>query len=406
MTLLNLSSLAFRSLNRNKLRAFLTMLGIIMGVAAVITMGAIGQGSKESISSQLSSMGTNLIIVIPFNNVAGGVRVSGSSFQILTIKDILALKKNSVLLKRLSPMASSNGQAIYGSLNWPTVIMGVDPDFLDIRNLAVKTGIGFDEEDIRSYAKVCILGQTVVDNLFAKGEDPIGKTIRFKKIPFIVIGVLVPKGQNAFGQDQDDIILAPYTSVQKRVTASIYFNAFFASAFNEASTDAATADISKILRVSHRLRVNEENDFTIHTQEELIKTLNSTSTLLTTLLTAVSGLSLLIGGIGIMNVMYVSVKERTKEIGLRLAVGAWRIDILMQFLTEALIISITGGLIGIILGITASLIIAAIFHWPTAIAQSSVYISFAVCVFTGVFFGFYPAQKASHLDPIDALHYE
>ncbi|MDN5286377.1 MAG: macB 2 [Mucilaginibacter sp.] len=406
MNILNLIRIAFKALQRNKLRAFLTMLGIIIGVAAVIAMVAIGQGSKQSIHDQLSSMGSNMITVLPSSNLTGGVRIAGSSFQTLTDKDIVALKREAQYVTEISPSITAKGQAINGALNWPTSMQGVSPDYLDIRVLTLKDGIAFTQQDVLTSAKVCLIGQTVIDNLFPNGENPIGKVIRFNKIPFQVIGILNPKGQNAFGQDQDDILLAPYTTVQKRILATIYYQNIYASAASEAVTDAATTEMTSILRESHRLRDNEDNDFTVRTQAELINTLSSTSGLLTVLLTVIAGISLVIGGIGIMNIMYVSVTERTREIGLRMAIGARGKDIMLQFLMEAILISITGGIIGVILGIVSSNLVTLTLSWPTIVSESSVVLSFIVCAVTGIFFGYYPAQKASRLDPIEALRYE
>ncbi|NHA05335.1 FtsX-like permease family protein [Mucilaginibacter sp. HC2] len=406
MNILNLIRIAFKALQRNKLRAFLTMLGIIIGVAAVIAMVAIGQGSKQSIHDQLSSMGSNMITVLPSSNLNGGVRIAGSSFQTLTDKDIVALKREAQYITEISPSLTAKGQAINGALNWPTSMQGVSPDYLDIRMLTLKDGIAFTQQDVLTSAKVCLIGQTVIDNLFPNGENPIGKVIRFNKIPFQVIGILNPKGQNAFGQDQDDILIAPYTTVQKRILATIYYQNIYASAASEAVTDAATTEMTSILRTSHRLRDNEDNDFTVRTQAELINTLSSTSGLLTVLLTVIAGISLVIGGIGIMNIMYVSVTERTREIGLRMAIGARGKDIMLQFLMEAILISITGGIIGVILGIVSSNVVTLTLSWPTIVSESSVVLSFIVCAVTGIFFGYYPAQKASRLDPIEALRYE
>lgn len=407
MNITNLLGLALKALQRNKLRAFLTMLGIIIGVAAVIAMVAIGQGSKQSIQSQLSSMGSNMITVMPSSNQSGGgARMGGSSIQTLTLADITALRNKNNYLSKISPVCSSSGQSINGAQNWPTTIQGVDPDYFDIRQLTLKDGIIFSDREVTSSAKVCILGQTVVDNLFSSSENPIGKIIRFNKIPFRVIGILNKKGESGFGQDQDDIIIAPYTTVQKRILATIYFQSIIASSFSEDQSDEATAEISTILRASHRLRSTEDDDFSIRTMAELINTLSSTSELLTVLLTAIAGISLVIGGIGIMNIMYVSVTERTKEIGLRMSIGARGIDILMQFLIEAIVISVTGGIIGILLGVASTFVISALLKWPTLISESSIILSFMVCAVTGVFFGYYPAQKASRLDPIEALRYE
>ncbi|WP_440134582.1 ABC transporter permease [Chitinophaga sancti] len=406
MNVINLIRIAFKALLRNKLRAFLTMLGIIIGVAAVIAMVAIGQGSKESIQSQLSSMGSNMITILPSSNVTGGARLGGTSVNTLTIDDVKAIRKQAENVSAVSPAANSNGQAINGALNWPTTIYGVSPSYLDIRKWSLKDGIPFSDEDVRASAKVCLLGQTVVSNLFPNGDNPIGKIIRFNNIPFQVIGVLEAKGQSSFGQDQDDAIIAPYTTVQKRILASIYFRTIYASAVSESASDAATNEITSILRKQHRLRNADEDDFQVRTMAELISALSSTSNLLTILLTAIAGISLVIGGIGIMNIMYVSVTERTREIGLRMSIGARGIDILMQFLIEAIMISITGGIIGVILGISSAKLITMFLSWPTLVSESSIVLSFLVCAATGVFFGYYPAQKASRLDPIEALRYE
>jgi len=405
MSFYNLIIIAFRALERNKLRAFLTMLGIIMGVGSVIAMVAIGQGSKQSIHDQLSNMGSNMLTVMPASNLNGGVKISGSSFQTLTDKDITALKQQAQYITDISPSVSAKGQAIFGAMNWPTTMQGVAPSYLDIRKLTLKDGITFTDQDVLTSAKVCLIGQTVIDNLFPT-ENPIGKVIRFGNIPFQIIGILNPKGQNAFGQDQDDILIAPYTTVQKRILATIYYQNIYASAANEQVTDQATAEMTQILRDSHRLRSDEQDDFQVRTQEELINTLSSTSGLLTVLLTVIAGISLVIGGIGIMNIMYVSVTERTREIGLRMSIGARGKDILLQFLAEAVLISITGGVIGVLLGILSCKLVTMILGWPTIISESSVVLSFVVCALTGIFFGYYPAQKASRLDPIEALRYE
>ncbi|MFT4031921.1 MAG: ABC transporter permease [Siphonobacter sp.] len=407
MKILNLIRIAFKALQRNKLRAFLTMLGIIIGVAAVITMMSIGEGSKQSIQSSLSNMGSNMITIMPYNNEApGGVRMESSNIQSLTQSDVNLLQREVTNINGISPGVSSSGQAIKGANNWPTTIQGVGPQYLDIRKLSLADGVNFTDDQIRLSAKVCLIGQTVIDNLFTNNENPIGQIIRFGKTPLQVIGTLNPKGQNTFGQDQDDIIVAPYTTVQKRITASTYFQTIYASAISEDASEEATNQITTLLRQNHKLRTDEEDDFTVRTQAELIKTLSSTSSMMTTLLTAVAGISLVIGGIGIMNIMYVSVTERTREIGLRMSIGARGTDILLQFLIEAIIISITGGVIGVVLGISASLVVSSVLSWPTIISQSSIVISFFVCALTGMFFGYYPAQKAARLDPIEALRYE
>jgi len=407
MNFISLIKIAFKALLRNKLRAFLTMLGIIIGVASVIAMVAIGQGSKQSIQTQLGGMGSNMIIIRPNSNVTGGVRLDATTVQTLVLPDVVALQKKGTYLSAVSPSSTAKGQVIYGNNNWSTTIQGVNTLYLDtIRQWALSAGNEFTDKDIATESKVCLLGQTVVTNLFTNGESPVGKYVRFAKIPFLVIGVLSAKGANAFGQDQDDVILSPYTTVQKRILSTIYFQNIYASARDEGSTVAASTQISQILRESHRLKPSDDDDFAVRTMEELIKTFSSTSQLLTILLAVIAGISLVVGGIGIMNIMYVSVTERTREIGLRMAIGARGVDILLQFLTEAIMISITGAVIGVILGITASKLVTVFLSWPTLITESSIILSFMVCVITGVFFGYYPAQKASRLDPIDALRYE
>ena len=407
MNLIKLLALAWKALLRNKTRAFLTMLGIIIGVGAVITMVSIGEGSKQSIRSQLSGMGSNMITIRPMSNatVGGGARLGAADLQSLRLEDVKSILEQAKFITHVSPSVSARGQAIYGSLNWPTQMQGVAPSYLNIRDWKVGSGVSFTNDDVISSAKVCLLGQTVVDNIFAVGENPIGKVIRFGKIPITVIGVMEKKGENTFGQDQDDIILAPYTTVQKRILAIVYIQNIYASALDEKSSDTATKELSAILRTNHKLKPAEEDDFAVRTQAELIATISSTSQLLTVLLTAIAGISLLVGGIGIMNIMYVSVTERTKEIGLRMAIGARGKDILLQFLVEAILISISGGLIGVLLGVSASYLVSILLGWPTLVTQSSIILSFVVCAVTGVFFGYYPAQAASRLDPIEALRY-
>lgn len=406
MKITNLIRIAWRAIQRNKLRAFLTMLGIIIGVASVIAMIAIGQGSKQSIQSQISGMGSNMITIRPNSNVMGGARIDIGSIQTLTEADVMALRKYSTSINAISPSVVSRGQVINGPYNWSTSIQGVYPEYLFIRGWSLQDGSSFTNQDVKSVAKVCLIGQTIVKNLFPDGEEVLGKSIRFKKIPFKIIGILSKKGENTFGQDQDDVILTPITTVQKRILSTTYYQSIFASAINENATDKAATEIQKILRTSHKLTKGTEDDFSVRTQAELISTFSSTSQTLTVLLTVIAGISLIVGGIGIMNIMYVSVTERTKEIGLRMSLGARGIDILMQFLIEAIMISITGGIIGVLLGISATKLVTHFMNWPTLITQSSVILSFLVCFITGVFFGYYPALKASRMDPIEALRYE
>lgn len=391
---------------RNKMRTFLTMLGIIIGVASVIAMLAIGQGSKKSIQAELSSMGTNMLFIRPNSDMQGGVRMDMSSMQSLKIEDAKLIEKSCPSVAAVSPLVSSNGQVISGGKNWPTSIQGVSSSFLSIRNISVKDGVMFSDQDVLRANKVCLVGKTVITNLFTDGSSPIGKTIRFKGIPFIVIGVLSEKGQNNFGQDQDDIILAPYTTIQKRVLAIQHVQSIYASAINENASTQAIAEITKALRASHKLKDSDDDDFEVRSQSEMIKTFSSVTDMLTALLASVAAISLVVGGIGIMNIMFVSVTERTREIGLRMAIGGREIDIMFQFLLEAVIISLVGGIIGIILGVLASAGVSTIMNWPTSVSSMSIVLSFLVCVATGVFFGWYPARKASYLDPIEALRYE
>ncbi|RTE55234.1 FtsX-like permease family protein [Arenibacter aquaticus] len=406
MRLLNLFKIAFKAIVLNKMRTLLTMLGIIIGVASVIAMLAIGEGSKESIRSTISSMGSNMITVIPGSDVRGGVRQDRSAMETLTLSDFKVIEQQASLLSYITPLVNGGGQVINGSNNWPSTIYGVNPDYLNIKVLDLQSGSMFTDAEVQSASKVALLGQTVVDNIFPNGEDPVGKMIRFNSIPFKVIGVLEEKGENTFGQDQDDVVIAPYTTVQKRILAIDHINQIMASAISEEDAPDAVNEVSAILRSQHKIADEQEDDFYVRSMEELISTFSSTSEMLTILLVAVAGISLLIGGIGIMNIMYVSVKERTKEIGLRMAVGGKGSDILMQFLIEAILISITGGLLGVILGLGSTVFIEKFLHWPTSVALYSIVISFAVCAITGIFFGWYPARKAAALDPITALRYE
>lgn len=408
MHLTNLFKIALRAINTNKLRSFLTMLGIIIGVAAVIAMIAIGEGSKESIQSNIASMGSNMISINPgADRRAGGVRQDASAMETLKLKDYELLASEAKLIKAISPTVSSSGQCIFGNNNTPSSMYGVSIGYLDIRQLKVEEGDMFTEEDIRTSAKVCVIGKTVADNLFTKGEDPVGRVIRFKSIPFRVVGVLKSKGYNTFGMDQDNLILAPYTTVMKRIMAITYLNSISVSALTEEHTEQAIEELTTLLRQSHKLREGiDEDNFNIHSQKEIMEMMNSTADVMTTLLLCVACISLIVGGIGIMNIMYVSVTERTKEIGLRMSVGARGIDILAQFLIEAVFLSVTGGIIGVVIGCLISNAVASIAQWPVSIQPWSIMLSFAVCTFTGIFFGWYPAKKAANLDPIEALRYE
>ena len=406
MNIGNLSKIAIKALLNNKLRAFLTMLGIIIGVASVITMIAIGQGSKMSIRAQISEMGSNIIMIHPGGERRGGVRMDPSQMQTLKIEDYETLRNECRFLSGVSPLVSSSGQLVSGNNNYPSSVSGVGLDYLNIRQLKIEDGEMFTASDVQTSAKVCVIGKTIADNLFPDGSDPIGRTVRFNQVPLRVIGVLEAKGYNSMGMDQDDIVLAPYTTVMKRLLAVTYLESIFASAISEDMTDYATEEISVILRREHRLKETDADDFEIRSQQELSQMLDTTTDLMTTLLACIAGISLIVGGIGIMNIMYVSVTERTREIGLRMSVGARGADILAQFLIEAILISITGGIIGVLLGFGASIGVKYIAHWPVFVQPWSVILSFAVCTVTGIFFGWYPAQKAANLDPIDALRYE
>ena len=406
MNFANLLKIALKALANNKLRCFLTMLGIIIGVASVITMLAIGQGSKDSIRAQISEMGSNMIMIHPGNMQRGGVRQSADDTQTLEVADYEAIRDKARYVTAVSPSVNSGGQLINGNNNYPSTVYGITPDYLDIRKVSVADGEMFTEQDIRSAAKVCLLGQTVIDNLFPDGTNPIGRIVRFGKIPLKVVGTLTPKGTNSMGMDQDDVVLAPYTTVMKRMLATDHLQGLFASAIDEDYTDQAIDEITTILREQHKLKEGADDDFDIRSQKELSEMLSSTSDMLTVLLACIAGISLLVGGIGIMNIMYVSVTERTREIGLRMSLGARGIDILSQFLIEAVIISVTGGVIGVILGVLASWAVNIIMHWPVSIQIYSMVLSFVVCTVTGVFFGWYPAKKAASLDPIEALRYE
>ena len=408
----NLFKIAIRAIAANKMRSFLTALGIIIGIAAVITMLAIGQGSKASIKANIAEMGSNMIMISPGADMRGGVRQDASSMETLKQADYQSIKEDCNYISAISPTVNSSGQWIYGNNNTQSSIYGVNQDYLSIRQLKVADGEMFTDTDIKAAAKVCILGQTVVDYLFPDGSDPIGKVVRFNSIPFRVVGVLQKKGYNSMGMDQDDLVLAPYTTVMKRILAQTYLGGIVCSAITEEASQPAQDQISEILRHNHKLKdatettEADEDDFNIRSQEEISSMMKSTMSTITILLGSVAGISLLVGGIGIMNIMYVSVTERTREIGLRMSVGARGIDILNQFLIEAILLSVTGGIIGVILGVSLSLSLNAFLHIATQIEPWSIIMSFAVCTFTGVFFGWYPAKKAARLDPIEAIRYE
>ena len=408
----NLFKIAIRAIAANKMRSFLTALGIIIGIAAVITMLAIGQGSKASIKANIAEMGSNMIMISPGADMRGGVRQDASAMETLKQTDYQAIKDECNYISAISPTVNSSGQWINGNNNTQSSIYGVNQDYLNIRQLKVADGEMFTDNDIKAAAKVCILGQTVVDYLFPDGSDPVGKVVRFNSFPFRVVGVLQKKGYNSMGMDPDDLVLAPYTTVMKRIMAQTYLGGIVCSAITEEASQPAQDQITEILRRNHKLKDAtdtsdaDEDDFNIRSQEEISSMMNSTMSTITILLGSVAGISLLVGGIGIMNIMYVSVTERTREIGLRMSVGARGVDILNQFLIEAILLSVTGGIIGVLLGVSLSVSLQQFFHVATQIEPWSIIMSFAVCTFTGVFFGWYPAKKAAQLDPIEAIRYE
>ncbi|MDR0682930.1 MAG: ABC transporter permease [Dysgonamonadaceae bacterium] len=406
MNIFNLFKIAYKALLRNKTRAFLTMLGIIIGISSVIAMVSLGQSSSQSINNQISSMGTNLIMVMRASQRQGGVNIGSSNVQTLTAKDIEAIRTQAKYVSAASPLVNASGQLVNGANNWQGSVQGGNSELIAIRKYQIASGTNFTEQDVRSSAKVCIVGKTVVDNLFPNGESPLGKTIRFNKIPFKIIGILESKGQNQMGQDQDDVVIAPYTTVQKRILAITYIHMIMASALSEETAGLATQEMETILHASHKLKPGQENDFDVRTQKEMLDMMNSVTGFMTVLLAAIASISLLVGGIGIMNIMYVTVTERIKEIGLRMSIGAKNKDILLQFLCESIILSLIGGVIGILFGLLLSYAASKGLSWPFIVSIPAVGISFLVCAATGIFFGWYPAKKAASLDPIIALRYE
>ncbi|MGD1043963.1 MAG: ABC transporter permease [Bacteroidota bacterium] len=405
MKILNILVSAFRALQRNKMRSFLTMLGIIIGVGAVIAMLAIGQGAEYSVKEQIASLGTNVLMVYPGAQQQAGVRTAAGSATTLTEDDALAIGKECPAVQYISPGAAAGGQIIAGNLNWSTGIQGVGTDYLEIRQWPVEYGDFFTDQDVKAAAKVCILGRTVADNLFPE-SSPVDQTVRIRSVPFKVVGVLTKKGQNAMGQDQDDVILAPYTTVIRRLSHWPNLRFILVSATSLKDISVAQTQISDLLRMRHKIQPYDPDDFTIRNQTDLAATATATTDILTILLASIASVSLLVGGIGIMNIMLVSVTERTREIGIRMSIGARSRDILTQFLIEALVLSLLGGIVGIILGVAGSSIISSIAKWPTIVTAFSIILSFGFSIAIGIFFGFYPARKAAMLNPIDALRYE
>lgn len=406
MRIINLIKIAYRTLRRNKLRSFLTMLGIIIGVASVIAMLAIGQGSKKNIQASVESLGSNTIMLIPGAFTQGGVHLEAGSANSLRKEDAEAIAARCDLVQYVSPIVFKGVQVISGSQNWRTVIYGVFNDYFSIRNLEVKDGVEFSINDERTASKVCVIGETVITKLFSQSILPIGQTIRINNIPFKIIGVLEKKGQNSFGQDQDDIIIAPFSTVQKRMLSTTNVNSIYSSAISQEQIEDASDEISSLIRERHKLAPSDEDDFTVRTQQDIANIFGAVSKVMTILLASIASISLLVGGIGIMNIMLVSVTERTREIGIRLAVGAKSRDILIQFMIESVFISFIGGFFGLCLGILISSLVAKFGGWPISITLFSVVLAFSFSSLVGIFFGWYPARKASNLNPIEALRYE
>ena len=407
MNFVNLIKVAIRAIANNKFRSFLSMLGIIIGVAAVIVMMAIGQGSKQSIRENISQMGTNIIMVRPGADKGhGGVRQDVSSMQTLKVEDYEAIRKEAKYISFVSAEVTSSGQVINGNNNTSTTIYGESKEYLDIKQWEITSGTAFTDADIKKSAKVCLIGKTVADELFGEGADPVGRMVRFKSVPFRVIGVLKSKGYNSFGMDQDNLMITPYTTVMKRLTAQTYLSSINCSALTEEMTDDAIDELTTILREQHKIKDGDEDDFTIRSQQEMMDTMSSTMDTVTMILVVAAAFSLLVAGIGIMNIMLVSVTERTKEIGLRMSVGARGIDISNQFLIESIIISVTGGILGIGLGIGLATTANALFFIPISIPMWAIVVSFIVCTIIGIGFGYFPARKAASMDPIEAIRYE
>lgn len=405
MRYLQILKVAYRALTRNKMRSSLTMLGIIIGVGAVIAMVAIGQGAKKMIDAQVSSLGDNLLTIFSGSHFHGGVRSGAGTITNLTDEDAQAILQNCPAVTRVTPRVRSSAQVVAGNLNWATQVEGYSPDFIQVRSWPLGSGTFFTSQDVRGATKVCILGKTVVDNLFP-GQNPVGEIIRIKKLPFRILGVLSPKGPNAFGHDQDDIIIIPYTTAQKKIIGITHVQQIMASAVDRTQIDLAEQQIRQLLRQRHKIPPGEDDDFMVRSQLDIASVAGSTSQIMTILLAAIASVSLIVGGIGIMNIMLVSVTERTREIGLRMAVGAKSRDILTQFLVESVVLCLAGGLVGILIGILSSKVISGVLNWPTFVSIPAVALAFFFAAFVGIFFGFYPAQKASLLDPIEALRYE
>jgi putative ABC transport system permease protein len=407
MNLLMIIRVAFRALVRNKMRAALTMLGIIIGVSAVIAMVSIGQGASASVQAQIESIGTNLLFVSAGAQNVGGVRsgTGDSGTNTLTVEDLEAIKREVPSVSMVTPSINARSQLVAGNMNWNTSVQGVSEQYPEVRKWSVQSGSFFTDSDVRSAARVIVIGQSIADNLFP-GMDPVGQTVRVANLPFRVVGVMAAKGQDPQGRDQDDTAFAPYTTVQKKVLGNTTVRIAYVSAVSQDATYTAQAQIGELLRQRHKLTASEPDDFTVRNMTDVAEAANETSKTMTILLACIAGVSLLVGGIGIMNIMLVSVTERTREIGIRMAIGARSSAVRSQFLIESIVLSLTGGTIGILLGIGLSLAIPAMLGWPTLVSMMAIVGSVVFSVAVGVFFGYYPARKAAALDPIEALRYE
>jgi len=407
MDLLNIIRVAFRALVRNKMRAALTMLGIIIGVSAVVAMVSIGQGAQATVQAQIDSIGTNLLFVSAGAQNVGGVRsgTGDSGTNTLTVEDLDAIKREVPSVSMVTPTVNARGQLVAGNTNWNTSIQGVSEQYPDVRKWSVQSGEFFTDADVKTAARVLVIGQTIADNMFA-GADPVGQTIRVQNLPFRVVGVMVRKGQDAQGRDQDDVAFSPYTTVQKKILGSPRLQIAYVSAVSPDATYTAQQQITELLRQRHKLNANDPDDFTVRNMSDIAEAANQTNNTMTMLLACIAGVSLLVGGIGIMNIMLVSVTERTREIGIRMAIGARSSAVRSQFLIESVVLSLTGGLFGILLGIAVSVAIPRMLGWPTLISTMSIVGSVIFSAAVGIFFGYYPARKAAALDPIEALRYE
>ena len=405
MELSAIIQVALRALSRNKMRSILTMLGIVIGVAAVIAMVAIGQGAQKQVQSQIASMGSNLLFVSAGNVTRGGIRMGAGATKTLVNSDVQAILRDCSACAAAAPGSASSQQVVYSGQNWMTRVNGTTPDYFVVRDWDFAQGVSFSQDDVRTAANVVVIGETVRQNLFS-GSDAVGQTIRIGTLPFVVVGVLVPKGQSGMGADQDDAVYVPISTLQKKITGQDWLSYVMVSAKSQEASYAAQQEIAAVLRDRHRIQRGQDDDFMVRNLADVAQLADQSSQVLTMLLASIASVSLVVGGIGIMNIMLVSVTERTREIGIRIAIGATEEDVQRQFLTESMVMSLAGGIIGVLLGVGASIIISNSLHWPVLVSPLSIVVAVAFSIMVGVFFGYYPAKKASRLDPIEALRYE